>query len=116
MAEMDDARAASRPDSGDIVAKLKALMIDHSLPLWSGEGWDQTAGGFIDRLHPDGRADRLAPRRVFVQSPADLLLRDGCGDRLVSGGRAIALRGLDYLLGEGEEPRWPAGFCSHADA
>jgi hypothetical protein len=43
-------------------------MIDHSLPLWSTKGWDRATGGFVERLHQDGRADRLAPRRVRVQA------------------------------------------------
>jgi len=60
--------AADTLDSADIVAKLKRRMIDHCLPLWSTEGWDNKAGGFIERLDRDGRADRLAPRRVRVQA------------------------------------------------
>ena len=67
MAEEQTAAAADRLDSEDIVAKLKLRMIDHALPLWSREGWDRTAGGFVDRLDQDGRADRLAPRRIFVR-------------------------------------------------
>ena len=55
-------------DAGDIVAQLKSFIIERSLPLWSGEGWDRASGGFVDRLGPDGRADRLAPRRTFVQA------------------------------------------------
>ena len=66
MAERDTAAAADALDSADIVARLKLRMIEQCLPLWSTEGWDDVAGGFIDRLVPDGRADRLAPRRVFV--------------------------------------------------
>ena len=51
-----------------VVAELKRHIVDHCLPLWSREGWDAAAGGFVDRLHEDGSADRLAPRRVFVQA------------------------------------------------
>ena len=68
MTEEQTATAADRLDSEDIVAKLKLRMIDHALPLWSKEGWDRTAGGFVDRLDQDGRADLLAPRRIFVQA------------------------------------------------
>jgi len=52
----------------DIVGLLKSLMIEHSLPLWSGEGWDPAAGGFVERLDIEGRADRAEPRRVRVQA------------------------------------------------
>jgi mannose/cellobiose epimerase-like protein (N-acyl-D-glucosamine 2-epimerase family) len=68
MAEEQTDVAADRFDSDDIVARLKCRMIDHALPLWSKESWDQTTGGFVDRLDQEGRADRLAPRRVFVQA------------------------------------------------
>ena len=61
MAEDQTAPAADRFDSGDIVARLKLRMIEQALPLWSTEGWDATTGGFVDRLGPDGRADRLDP-------------------------------------------------------
>ena len=52
----------------EIVASLKSLMIEHSLPLWSGEGWDAAAGGFVENLDIEGRAERAAPRRVRVQA------------------------------------------------
>jgi mannose/cellobiose epimerase-like protein (N-acyl-D-glucosamine 2-epimerase family) len=68
MVEKFSATAANRSGSDDIVGVLKRRLIDHALPLWSTEGWDRTFGGFIDRLTPDGRADHLAPRRVFVQA------------------------------------------------
>ena len=64
--EMVDLSAAA--DAGDTVAKLKSFIIERSLPLWSGEGWYRASGGFVDRLDGEGRADRLAPRRTFVQA------------------------------------------------
>ena len=56
------------PEHQGIVKVLKTLMIEHSLPLWSGAGWDPVAGGFVERLDIEGRADRAAPRRVRVQA------------------------------------------------
>jgi hypothetical protein len=38
----------------DIVRFLRNLMIEHSLPLWSGEGWDSAAGGFVEKLDIEG--------------------------------------------------------------
>ena len=77
MIEPTTATAADRSDSGDIVAKLKTRMIDHALPLWSTEGWDQTTGGFIDRL-ASGRPRRSSGAAAGVRAgPADLLLRQG---------------------------------------
>ncbi len=37
-----------------------------ALPLWCERGWDR-AGGFVERLYPDGTPDRAAARRVRVQ-------------------------------------------------
>lgn len=55
-------------EAADVVARLKRRMVEDAIPLWSTIGWDAAAGGFVDRLHPDGAADAAAPRRVFVQA------------------------------------------------
>ena len=68
MVERHTAAAGDAGASADIVTRLKLRMIDHCLPLWSTEGWNAQTGGFIDRLDADGRADRLAARRTFVQA------------------------------------------------
>jgi mannose/cellobiose epimerase-like protein (N-acyl-D-glucosamine 2-epimerase family) len=73
-------------------------MIEHSLPLWSGEGWDQTMGGFVDRLDPDGRADHLAPRRIFVQARQIYCFAKAAQIGWYPDGREVAVKGLDYLL------------------
>jgi mannose/cellobiose epimerase-like protein (N-acyl-D-glucosamine 2-epimerase family) len=109
MAEID-AAAANQPDSGDIVAKLKAGIIEHSLPLWSTEGWDPAAGGFIDRLHQDGRADRLAPRRVFVQARQIYCFAKAAEIGWYPQGREIALQGLEHLLTKAKSPDGRPGF------
>jgi mannose/cellobiose epimerase-like protein (N-acyl-D-glucosamine 2-epimerase family) len=38
----------------EIVKTLKNLITEHSLPLWSGEGWDPAAGGFVEKLDRGG--------------------------------------------------------------
>jgi mannose-6-phosphate isomerase len=86
--------AADRSGSCDIVRKLKGRIIDHSLPLWSTEGWDRETGGFIDRLHQDGRADRLAPRRVFVQARQIYCFAKAAEIGWYPQGREVALKGL----------------------
>jgi len=110
MAEIDAAPPANPSDSGDIVAKLKARIIDHSLPLWSTEGWDQATGGFIDRLHQDGRADRLAPRRVFVQARQIYCFAKAAEIGWYPQGREIALKGLEHLLSKAKSPDGRPGF------
>jgi mannose-6-phosphate isomerase len=108
---MAEGQSAAAEDSADIVAKLKIRMIDHALPLWSTEGWDATAGGFVDRLDQDGRADRVAPRRVFVQARQIYCFAKAAQMGWYPDGRAIALRGLDYLLAKARSPDGRPGFA-----
>jgi mannose/cellobiose epimerase-like protein (N-acyl-D-glucosamine 2-epimerase family) len=110
MVETDATGAANPPDSGDIVAKLKARIIEHVLPLWSTEGWDRTTGGFIDRLTPDGRADPLAPRRVFVQARQIYCFAKAAEIGWYPEGREIALKGLEHLLAKAKSPDGKPGF------
>src|SRR2546423_7128937 len=110
MAERNTAAAAGALDSADIVARLKLRMIDHCLPLWSTEGWDDVTGGFIDRLDPDGRADRLAPRRVFVQARQIYCYAKAAQMGWYPAGRAIAVTGLEHLLSKAKAPDGRPGF------
>jgi|tagenome__1003787_1003787.scaffolds.fasta_scaffold20926949_2 mannose/cellobiose epimerase-like protein (N-acyl-D-glucosamine 2-epimerase family) len=110
MADEQTAPPPDRFDSGDIVARLKLRMIDHALPLWSTEGWDATTGGFVDRLLPDGRADRLAPRRVFVQARQIYCYAKAAQMGWYPQGHDIALKGLEYLLSKAKAPDGRAGF------
>ena len=110
MAERDTAAAADALDSADIVARLKLRMIDHCLPLWSTEGWDDKAGGFVDRLDSDGRADASAPRRVFVQARQIYCYAKAAQMGWYPDGRAIALKGLEHLLSKAKAPDGKPGF------
>ena len=94
----------------DIVGSLKSLMIDHSLPLWSGEGWDPAAGGFVERLDIEGRADRAEPRRVRVQARQIYSFAKAAQIGWYPEGREIAMRGLDYLLAKAKSPDGRPGF------
>jgi mannose-6-phosphate isomerase len=107
---VETSAAANQQSPDDIVGTLKKFVIEHSLPLWSGEGWDRTAGGFVDRLHPDGSADRLAPRRVFVQARQIYCFATAAAIGWYPDGRAIALRGLDYLLAKAKGPDGRPGY------
>jgi mannose-6-phosphate isomerase len=89
---------------------LKRRAIDHCLPLWSGEGWDAVAGGFVDRLGPDGRADRQAPRRVFVQARQIYCFAKAAQMGWYGQGRAIALQGLEHLLAKAKAPDGRPGY------
>jgi mannose-6-phosphate isomerase len=99
----------------DIVAKLRLRLIDHALPLWSREGWDPTTGGFVDRLDPEGRADRDAPRRVFVQARQIYCFAKAAQMGWYPEGRAIALKGMEYLLARAKAPDGRPGFVHRLD-
>ena len=107
---MIEEQAALAQESADIVAKLKLLMIDHTLPLWSKIGWDRATGGFIDRLDQDGCADRLAPRRILVQTRQIYCFAKAAQMGWYPQGREVALRGLDYLLTKAKAPDGRPGF------
>jgi mannose/cellobiose epimerase-like protein (N-acyl-D-glucosamine 2-epimerase family) len=107
---MSERQSVAAEDSADIVAKLKLRMIDHALPLWSKQGWDPETGGFVDRLDQEGRADRHAPRRVFVQARQIYCFAKVAHMGWYPEGREIALRGLDHLLASAKAPDGRPGF------
>src|ERR1700733_13474623 len=101
---------AAKDETVDVVVRLKRRMIDHALPLWSAEGWDSSAGGFVDRLDQDGRVDYLAPRRVFVQARQIYCFAKAAQIGWYPEGREIALKGLDHLLTKAKAPDGRPGF------
>jgi mannose/cellobiose epimerase-like protein (N-acyl-D-glucosamine 2-epimerase family) len=100
----------------DIVGLLKLLMIEHSLPLWSGAGWDPVAGGFVERLDIEGRADCAAPRRVRVQARQIYCFAKATRMGWYPEGREIAMKGLDYLLAKAKSPDGRPGFVHLLDS
>jgi len=113
---MVDPSTASAREAGDIVAQLKNFIIERSLPLWSGEGWDRTGGGFVDRLDPQGRADRLAPRRTFVQARQIYCFAKAAQMGWYAEGKEIALKGLDHLLSKAKAPDGQPGYVHRLGA
>jgi len=111
---MGDPSAAT--DAGDIVVALKSFIIERSLPLWSDEGWDRAGGGFVDRLGQDGRADRLAPRRTFVQARQIYCFAKAAQMGWYPDGKEIALKGLDHLLSKAKAPDGQPGYVHRLDA
>ena len=99
----------------DIVAALKTLMIEHSLPLWEREGWDSSRGGFVERLDSAGNADRLAPRRVRVQARQIYSFALAAQLGWYPQGREIAMKGLEYLLTKAKSPDGRPGFVHLLD-
>jgi mannose/cellobiose epimerase-like protein (N-acyl-D-glucosamine 2-epimerase family) len=106
---------ASAARSQEIVETLKTLMTDHSLPLWSREGWDPATGGFVERLDIGGRADRLAPRRVLVQARQIYCFAKAAQLGWYPQGREIAMKGLEYLLANAKSPDGRPGFVHLLD-
>jgi mannose-6-phosphate isomerase len=85
----------------DIVATLKAMMIDHALPLWATTGWDSQRGGFVERLDEQGSPDTEAPRRVLVQARQIYCYAKAAQFGWYPGAKELALKGLAYLLEKG---------------
>jgi mannose-6-phosphate isomerase len=106
---MVDGQDAADVTAG-VIGRLKQRMIEHALPLWSSEGWDAAAGGFVDRLQPDGRADPLVPRRVFVQARQIYCYAKAAQMDWYPQGREIALKGLEYLLARAKAPDGRPGY------
>jgi mannose/cellobiose epimerase-like protein (N-acyl-D-glucosamine 2-epimerase family) len=99
----------------DIIAALRTLMIEHSLPLWAREGWDSSRGGFVERLDSEGRADQLAPRRVRVQARQIYSFALAAQLGWYPQGREIAMKGLEYLLAKAKSPDGRPGFVHLLD-
>lgn len=103
-------------ENQDVSKVLRALMVEHSLPLWSGEGWDPAAGGFVEKLDIEGRADRAAPRRVRVQARQIYCFAKAARMGWYPEGREIAMKGLDYLLAKAKSPDGRPGFVHLLDS
>src|SRR5438552_18783782 len=91
-------------DGQQVVKTLKTRITEHSLPLWSSEDWDQTMGGFVERLDLEGRADRAAPRRVRVQARQIYCFAKAAQLGWYPQGGEIAMKGLVYLLAKAKAP------------
>ncbi|UPK38633.1 AGE family epimerase/isomerase [Bradyrhizobium sp. 186] len=107
---MADEGIIAADETADVVARLKRRMVDEALPLWSTVGWDDAAGGFIDRLHRDGTADAATPRRVFVQARQIYCYAKAAQMGWYPDGRAIALKGLEHLLARAKAPDGRPGY------
>ena len=107
---MAERQVAAAEGAADVVARLKRRVIDHCLPLWSGEGWDAAKGCFVERLNQDGSADRKAPRRVLVQARQIYCFAKVAQMGWHAQGREMALRGLEHFLAKANAPDGRPGF------
>ena len=113
---MGDEGLNATDEAADVVARLRRRMIDHCLPLWSTEGWDDKAGGFIERLDQDGRADRLAPRRVRVQARQIYCYAKAAQMGWYADGREIALKHGEAIANPMLVPDAHAGVVKRVSA
>ena len=103
-------------NSIDIVAVLRTQMTDHSLPLWSHKGWDQSRGGFVERLDVAGDPDDLAARRIRVQARQIYCFAKAASLGWYPQGRELAMKGLEYLLLTAKSPDGKPGYVHLLDA
>jgi mannose-6-phosphate isomerase len=87
-------------------------MIEHTLPLWSVRGWDTRRGGFLDRLGKDGEPDIEAPKRLRVQARQIFSFSRAAHLGWYPEGRALALKGLDYMMAKARSPDGKPGYVS----
>lgn len=111
---MDESAAVQTDniDTQDIVATLRALMIQQTLPLWAQRGWDAQRGGFVDRLGADGEPDRDAPRRLRVQARQIFCFAKAAQLGWHPDGRSLALNGVEYMLSKARSPDGRPGYVS----
>ncbi|MGM4961901.1 AGE family epimerase/isomerase [Tardiphaga sp. 1201_B9_N1_1] len=81
-----------------------------SSALWVSRGWDDRAGGFIERLAADGTPDTSAPRRVRVQARQIYCFAKVAQLGWYPDGAEIARKGLDYMLAKAKAPDGKPGF------
>jgi mannose/cellobiose epimerase-like protein (N-acyl-D-glucosamine 2-epimerase family) len=94
----------------EIIHTLKTWVIEHSLPLWASQGWDQTTGGFVEKLDIKGNADRACPLRIRVQARQIYCFAKAAELGWYPEGREIAVKGLEYLLAKAKKPDGRPGF------
>lgn len=103
---------AETSDRRYIAAQLRLLMIEYSLPLWAGRGWDSARGGFVERLGADGAPDCEAPRRLLVQARQIYCFAKAAQLGWYPAGREVALNGLEYMLAKARRSDGKPGFVS----
>ena len=107
---MADESIIPADEAADIVARLKRRMIEHAMPLWSTVGWDAGDGRLHRPAAPRRPAERLAPRRVFVQARQIYCYAKAAQMGWYPEGRAIALKGLEHLLAKAKAPDGRPGY------
>lgn len=99
-----------------IVRALKDLMVRHALPLWASKGWDTQLGGFVDRLDANGEPILGAPLRLRVQARQIYCFATAARCGWHPEGRALALKGFDYMLAKARSPDGRPGYVSLLDS
>lgn len=110
MADVGSAAGETHTHLHGIVETLKSQIVTYALPLWSSEGWDSQAGGFIEKLDAAGKADADAPRRVRVQARQIYCFAKAAQLGWYPQGAEIARKGLDYMLAKAKSPDGKPGF------
>jgi mannose-6-phosphate isomerase len=110
MADAGSTAGEARTHLHGIIETLKSQIVTHALPLWSSEGWDSQAGGFIEKLDATGRVDADAPRRVRVQARQVYCFAKAAQLGWYPDGAEIARKGLDYMLAKAKAPDGKPGF------
>jgi mannose/cellobiose epimerase-like protein (N-acyl-D-glucosamine 2-epimerase family) len=79
--------------------RIRAWLTDQALPLWAEAGVDREGGGFVERLHLDGRPDFTAAKRVRVQARQIYVYSHAQILGLWPNGAGLAMRAFEFLMG-----------------
>lgn len=109
MTNLDNITQDNSISQQDQVATLRTRM-DHALRIWSMDGWDSVAGGFVERLDGHGKADLAAPRRVRVQARQIYCFAKAAQLGWYRAGADVARCGLDDMLAKVKSPDGQPGF------
>lgn len=110
MAKAGSTAGALDVDLHGIVEISKSQIVTDALPLWSSEGWDAEAGGFIEKLDALGNAIASGPRRVRVQARQIYCYAKAAHLGWYPQGAEIARKGLDYMLAKAKSLDGKPGF------
>lgn len=80
--------------------RIKTWLSDQALPLWAAAGVDREGGGFVERLHLDGRPDFAAVKRVRVQARQIYVYSHAHILGLWPNGAELAMRAFEFLMGQ----------------
>lgn len=80
------------------VAKADDFLRNRALPLWASAGVDAVAGGFVERLRPDGMPEFDSIKRSLTQARQIYVYSHAATLNMAADAETTAERGIDFLM------------------